>query len=117
MRTLQCRNQGAAPIITYEVRTENNSDKKLHERSYSKSKLELNVHILNILVYTDSMNLGLIMQQTDSSYTVTLENLNLLVRLKLIEERTEKHELVYTITRQGTKVTRFFKKTVSACLP
>jgi predicted transcriptional regulator len=103
-------------MITYELIAEDNSDEKHHRKSYSKSKLELIVGILDILVYDGSMNLSLIMHQTDLSRAVALENLSLLVRLKLVEEKTDKNELVYEITCKGEKTARFFRKTVSACL-
>jgi predicted transcriptional regulator len=73
-----------------------------------KSRLERYLDILKVLAYKGPAKLGLIMQQTDFSCTIALENLGFLVKLNLVKEETDKCELVYSITIQGEKVVRFF---------
>ena len=91
-----------------------NSAEKQHRFGCSKSKLELYLEILEILAFNSPIKFDLIMQHTDLCYTETLENLNVLVKHNLVEFRKDKYELVYSITDQGGRVARFFRKTTSA---
>jgi predicted transcriptional regulator len=86
-----------------------------NRKGESKSKLELYENTLEALVYNEPMKLELIMEKSGFSRSVTLENLNFLVKNNLVEKRTSNLELIYSITKRGERVVSFFGKASNYC--
>jgi predicted transcriptional regulator len=86
-----------------------------YKKTYSKSKLSQYLDILEFLANNGPIKFELIMQQIEFNCSIALERMSYLVKLNLVEEKKSSHTLIYSITSQGEKVVRFFKK--PSCLP
>jgi predicted transcriptional regulator len=72
------------------------------------SKLEQYVAILRLLSSKGPVNLEFIMKQTPFSSNFSVEKMNFLIELNLVEKETGKFGLLYLISNMGEKVVRYF---------
>jgi hypothetical protein len=72
------------------------------------SKLEQYVAILRLLSSKGPVNLEFIMKQTSFSSNFSLEKMNFLIELNLVEKETGKFCLLYLISNKGEKVVNYF---------
>jgi predicted transcriptional regulator len=76
-----------------------------------RSKIEIFVDILNVMVLRDSLKLTHIMQKANINHCVLQESLGFLIKQEMIEKRTvEKQHVAYAITQRGIMVIKYFKK-------
>ena len=86
-----------------------------YKKTYSKSKLNQYLDILEFLANNGPIKFELVMQQIEFNCSIALERMSYLVKLNLVEEKKSNLTLIYSITSKGEKVVRFFKK--PSCLP
>ena len=72
------------------------------------SRLETYLAILKVLENWNSITQKQIIQKADLKLLSPKEDLNSLVNLDLIRERTQGKKRIYSITCKGQKVTRYF---------
>ena len=87
-----------------------NFRKDEHRKCYFKSKLEQYFDILDVLADNGPLKLGVIMQQIEFNCSMVIEDLSFLVRQNLVDEMSNNRQSIYSITVQGERVVRFFKK-------
>ena len=75
-----------------------------------RSKLEIYIDILQVLAFRGQMKLTHIMYKSNVNCSVLKEQLDLLIKTSLVEERiVEKEKVVYAITLKGMQVLKAFK--------
>ncbi len=79
-------------------------------KSHSKSKLEQYFDILDVLADSGPLKLVVIMQQIEFNCAMVIEDLSFLVKQNLVDEMSNNRQSIYSITAQGERVVRFFKK-------
>jgi predicted transcriptional regulator len=80
-----------------------------------RSKLEMYIAILNVLANKGPLKLTHIMYKANVNCTVLKENLDFLIKQKLIEERTiTKERTVFVVTQHGINVLKYFKELTKA---
>ena len=76
-----------------------------------RSKLEMYVDILKVLVHLGPLKLTHVMYKANLNCSVLREYLDFLIRQSLVEERTVgKNRSVFAITQRGTIVLKYFKE-------
>ena len=76
-----------------------------------RSKLEVYIDILEVLVHHGPLKLTHIMYKANLNCSALKERLNSLVKQGLVEERTlEKKRVVYAITQRGRIVVKAFRE-------
>ena len=80
-----------------------------------RSKLETHVAILNALSIRGPLKLTHIMYKANINCSVLTEDLNFLIKQKLVEERiVEKDRVVFAITPRGSTVLKYFRELTQA---
>jgi predicted transcriptional regulator len=80
-----------------------------------RSKLETYIAILSVLANKGPLKLTHIMYKANVNCTVLRENLDFLVKQKLIEERiVGKERTVFAVTQRGITVLKYFKELTKA---
>ena len=80
-----------------------------------RSKLETYIAILDVVANKGPLKLTHIMYKANVNCSVLKDNLDFLIKQKLIEERTIKKErTVYTVTQRGINVLKYFKELTKA---
>ncbi len=80
-----------------------------------RSKLETHVAILSVLAIRGPLKLTHIMYKANINCSVLTEDLNFLIKQKLVEERiVEKSRVVFAITPRGTTVLKYFRELTQA---
>ena len=95
-------------VSTFEKRS--NSRESEQPKDFSKSKLELSVLALEILVSNGPMNLKDIIQKTDFNCTNAVEYLSFLSKINMVKKTASDLTEIYSITNQGEMVVRFFRR-------
>jgi predicted transcriptional regulator len=76
-----------------------------------RSKLEVYVDILKVLVHRGPLKLTYVMYKANVNCGVLKEYLDFLIRQNLVEQRTvRKNRSVFAITHQGIIVVKYFKE-------
>jgi len=78
------------------------------KKGVCKSNLEQYIDILRLLSCKGPVNLEFIMKQTSFGSNFSVEKLNFLIDLNLVEKETGKLGLLYLILSKGEKVVSFF---------
>jgi predicted transcriptional regulator len=74
-----------------------------------RSKLEIYIDILNVLSLKGQLKLSHIMHKSNVNFKVLKEQLEFLIKNKLVEEKIlRKERVVYGITQKGIKVLKYF---------
>jgi predicted transcriptional regulator len=80
-----------------------------------RSKLEMYIAILNVVANKGPLKLTHIMYKANVNCSVLKENLDFLIKQKLIEERTlRKEHTVFEITQHGINVLKYFRELTKA---
>jgi predicted transcriptional regulator len=80
-----------------------------------RSKLETYIAILSVLANKGPLKLTHIMYKANVNCSVLNENLDFLIKQKLIEERiVGKARTVFAVTQRGITVLRYFKELTKA---
>ena len=79
-----------------------------------RSKLETYIAILNALANKGPMKLTHIMYKANVNCSILKENLDFLIKQKLIEERTIKEHKIFAVTQRGINVLKYFKELTKA---
>jgi predicted transcriptional regulator len=80
-----------------------------------RSKLEMYIAILNVLAHRGPLKLTHIMYKANVNCSVLRENLDFLIKQKLIEERIiGKERTVFEVTQKGITVLKYFKELTNA---
>jgi predicted transcriptional regulator len=80
-----------------------------------RSKLEMYIAILNVLAQRGPLKLTHIMYKANVNCSVLRENLDFLIKQKLIEERIiGKKRTVFAVTQNGINVLKYFKELTKA---
>jgi predicted transcriptional regulator len=80
-----------------------------------RSKLETYIAILSALANKGPMKMTHIMYKANINGTVLRDNLDFLIKQKLIEERTIKREhVIFAVTQRGVNVLKYFKEVTNA---
>ena len=80
-----------------------------------RSKLEMYIAILNVLANKGPMKITHILYKANLNCNVLRENLDFLIKQKLVEERTIKKEhTIFEITQRGINVLKYFKELTKA---
>ena len=80
-----------------------------------RSKLEMYIAILNVLANKGPMKMTHIMYKANLNCNVLRENLDFLIKQKLIEEKIiAKERTVFVVTQQGINVLKYFKELTKA---
>ncbi len=95
-------------VSTFKSRS--HSLKGEQQKGSSKSKLELNVDILEVLLSNGPMNLKDIIQKTDFNCIKALEYLIFLSKINMVKKTASDLTEIYSITNQGERVVRFFRR-------
>jgi predicted transcriptional regulator len=76
-----------------------------------RSKLEIYIDILNVLAQKGQLKLTHIMYKSNVNCKVLKEQLDFLIKNKLVEERIlRKERTVYGITQKGIQVLKYFRE-------
>ena len=75
-----------------------------------RSKLEMYIAILSVLANKGPLKLTHIMHKANLNCIVLRDNLDLLIKQKLIEERTIREHTVFAVTQRGINVLKYFKE-------
>ena len=80
-----------------------------------RSKLEMYIAILSVLAHRGPLKLTHIMYKANVNCSVLRENLDFLIKQKLIEERIiGKERTVFEVTQNGITVLNYFKELTKA---
>ena len=80
-----------------------------------RSKLEMYIAILNVLANKGPMKMTHIMYKANVNCSVLRDNLDFLIKQKLVEERTIKKEhTIFEVTQRGINVLKYFKELTKA---
>jgi predicted transcriptional regulator len=80
-----------------------------------RSKLETHVAILSVLALRGPLKLTHIMYKANINCSVLTEDLNFLIKQRLVEERiVEKSRVVFAITPRGITVLKYFRELTQA---
>ena len=80
-----------------------------------RSKLEMNVAILNVLAQKGPLKLTHIMYKANVNCNILSEYLDFLINQGLVEKRTiEKEHIVFKITQRGITVLKNFRELTQA---
>ena len=80
-----------------------------------RSKLETYIAILSALANKGPMKMTHIMYKANINGTVLRDNLDFLIKQKLVEERTIKKEhTIFAVTQRGINVLKYFKEVTNA---
>jgi predicted transcriptional regulator len=75
-----------------------------------RSKLEVYVEILKVLVYTGPLKLTQIVDKSNLKGSLLKEYLYFLIKQDLVEERTvKKRHIVFAVTQRGITVLKYFQ--------
>lgn len=76
-----------------------------------RSKLEVYIDILKVLVYQGPLKLTHVVYNSNVNCSVLKAHLNFLIEKGLVEERSiKKQQVVYTITQRGITALKYFKE-------
>jgi predicted transcriptional regulator len=75
-----------------------------------RSKLEMYIDLLEILVYDGSVKLSHLMRKANISYRVLMRLLAFLIKQELVEERVLSDSRLYVITQKGMTTIRCFRE-------
>jgi predicted transcriptional regulator len=85
------------------------------ELKMRRSKLEMYLDILNVLANRGPLEVTHIMYKANVNFSVLRENLDFLIKQKLVEERTiGKERTVFVVTQHGINVLKYFKELTKA---
>jgi predicted transcriptional regulator len=79
-----------------------------------RSKLEMYIAILSVLANKGPMKLTHIMYKANVNCSVLKDNLDFLIKQKLVEERTIKEHTIFVVTQRGINVLRYFKEIIKS---
>ena len=80
-----------------------------------RSKLEMYIAILGVLANKGPMKMTHIMYKANVNCSVLKDNLEFLIKQKLVEERTIKKErTIYAVSQRGINVLKYFKELTKA---
>ena len=79
-----------------------------------RSKLETYVAILSVLANKGPMKMTHIMYKANVNCSVLRDNLDFLIKQKLVEERTIKERTIFAVTKPGINVLKYFKELTKA---
>ena len=80
-----------------------------------RSKLEMYIGILNVVANKGPLKLTHIMYKANVNCNVLKDNLDFLIKQKLIEKRTiSKDRIVFVVTPRGINVLKYFRELTKA---
>ena len=79
-----------------------------------RSKLETYVAILSVLANKGPMKMTHIMYKANVNCSVLRDNLDFLIKQKLVEDRTIKEHTIFAVTKRGINVLKYFKELTKA---
>jgi predicted transcriptional regulator len=80
-----------------------------------RSKLEMYIAILSVLANKGPLKLTHIMYKANVNFSVLRDDLDFLIKQKLVEERTIKKEhAIFAVTQRGINVLRYFRELTKA---
>ena len=79
-----------------------------------RSKLEMHVAILKVLANKGPMKMTHIMYKTNLNSGVLRENIDFLIKQKVIEEKTIKRRTIFAITQHGINILKYFNELTKA---
>jgi predicted transcriptional regulator len=79
-----------------------------------RSKLETYIAILSVLANKGPMKMTHIMYKANVNCSVLRDNLDFLIKQKLVEERTIKKHTIFAVTKRGINVLKYFKELTRA---
>ena len=79
-----------------------------------RSKLETYIAILGVLANKGPMKMTHIMYKANVNCSVLRNNLDFLIKQKLVEERIIKKHTIFAVTNRGINVLKYFKELTNA---
>jgi len=79
-----------------------------------RSKLETYIAILSVLANKGPMKMTHIMYKANVNCSVLRDNLDFLIKQKLVEERIIKERTIFAVTPRGINVLKYFKELTKA---
>jgi len=79
-----------------------------------RSKLETYIAILNVLANKGPMKMTHIMYKANVNCSVLRDNINFLIKQKLVEKRIIKDHTIFAVTKSGINVLKYFKELTNA---